>query len=125
MALLIGMYSVFELSFDKKSRTVRFLYCVLNSEKQFLSNSIRVLIKEKNIEVIRQRAQPAVNYYNPVLINTETRATELESRMEPTTDVSPDSIAESSLSNNNQTTNSRVCTDNYDIASNLFDDINE
>ena len=57
LALLIAMYTIFELSFDKKSRTIRFLYCVLHGDKQFLSNSIRMLIKEKNIDIHRERPQ--------------------------------------------------------------------
>lgn len=57
VALLIAMYSIFELSFDKKSRTIRFLYCVLHGDKQFLSNSIRVLIKEKSIHIHQERLQ--------------------------------------------------------------------
>ena len=57
VALLIAMYSIFELSFDKKSRTTRLLYAVLYGDKQFLSNSIRILIKEKNIYIHCQRLQ--------------------------------------------------------------------
>ena len=57
VALLIAMYSIFELSFDKKSRTTRLLYAVLYGDKQFLSNSIHILIKEKNIDIHRQRLQ--------------------------------------------------------------------
>ncbi|CAF4060894.1 unnamed protein product [Rotaria sp. Silwood2] len=51
VALLIAMYTIFELAFDKKSRTIRFLYSVLHGDKRHLSNSIRFLIKEKNIDI--------------------------------------------------------------------------
>jgi hypothetical protein len=51
LALLIAMHTIFELSFDKKSRTIRLLYSVLHGDKRFLSNSIRNLIKEKNIDI--------------------------------------------------------------------------
>ncbi|CAF4224304.1 unnamed protein product [Rotaria sp. Silwood2] len=57
LALLVAMYTIFELSFDKKSRTIRFLYSVLHGDTQFLSNFIRILIKEKNIDIHRKQCQ--------------------------------------------------------------------
>ncbi|CAF1503507.1 unnamed protein product [Adineta ricciae] len=51
LALLISMYTIFELSFDKKSRAIRLLYSVLHGDKRFLSNSIRNLIREKEIDI--------------------------------------------------------------------------
>ena len=51
IALLIAMYTIFELTFDKKSRTIRFIYSVLHGDKRYLSNSLRFLIKEKNIDI--------------------------------------------------------------------------
>ena len=45
------MYTIFELSFDKKSRAIRLLYSVLHGDKNFLSNSIRNLINEKKIDI--------------------------------------------------------------------------
>jgi hypothetical protein len=51
LALLLAMYTIFELNFDKNSRAVRFLYAIIFSDKRFLSNSTRILIKEKNIDI--------------------------------------------------------------------------
>lgn len=51
LALLVAMYSIFELGFDRKSRTVRLLYSVLHAETRYLTNSVRILIREKNIDV--------------------------------------------------------------------------
>ena len=45
------MYTIFELSFNKKSRAIRLLYSVLHGDKSFLSNSIRNLINEKKIDI--------------------------------------------------------------------------
>jgi hypothetical protein len=51
LALLLAMYTIFELNFDKKSRAVRFLYSIVFSDKRYLSNSTRILINEKNIDI--------------------------------------------------------------------------
>ena len=51
LALLLAMYTIFELSFDKKSRAIRLLYCVLHGDKNYLTNSIRSLINEKDIDL--------------------------------------------------------------------------
>ncbi|CAF1685382.1 unnamed protein product, partial [Adineta ricciae] len=95
LGLLIGMYSVFELSFDKKSRTIRFLYCVLHGDKQFLSNSIRVLIKEKNIEIHRERLQPPSASSYSMSTNTTTFRTDSQSQSQIVTNSSAQSTSTS------------------------------
>jgi hypothetical protein len=57
LALLIGMYSIFELCFNKNSRTIRFLYSFLHGDKRFLSNSIRIFIKDNNIDIYAEKTQ--------------------------------------------------------------------
>ncbi len=57
LALVIAMYTIFELSFSKTSRAIRFLYACLHGDKRFLSNSVRLLIKEKNIEINPEQNQ--------------------------------------------------------------------
>lgn len=52
LALLISMYTIFELNFPKNSRTVRLLYSLLHGDKRFLTNTIRLFLKEKQIDVI-------------------------------------------------------------------------
>ena len=49
LALLIAMYTIFELNFPKNSRTIRLFYSVLHCDRRFLSNTIRLFIKEKQI----------------------------------------------------------------------------
>ena len=51
LALLIAMYTIFELNFPKNSRTIRLLYSVLHCDRRFLSNTIRLFIKEKQINI--------------------------------------------------------------------------
>lgn len=51
LALLISMYTIFELNFPKNSRTVRLLYSMFHEEKRFLTNTIRLFLKEKKIEI--------------------------------------------------------------------------
>ncbi|CAF2628893.1 unnamed protein product [Rotaria sp. Silwood2] len=54
VALLIAMYSIFELNFNRNSRAIRFLYSILHSDKRFLSNAMRLLIKEKDISICKE-----------------------------------------------------------------------
>lgn len=104
LGLLIAMYSIFELSFDKKSRTIRFLYCVLHGDKQFLSNSIRVLIKEMNIDIHQERIQlPSISSYS-ISNNTTTLTCESQSQLQIVTNLLDHSTGENNSSIINQTT---------------------
>ncbi|CAF1447885.1 unnamed protein product [Adineta steineri] len=51
LALLIAMYTIFELAFNKNSRSIRLLYSILYADPRFLPNTIRIFLKEKNIDV--------------------------------------------------------------------------
>jgi hypothetical protein len=57
LGLLIAMYTIFELNFPKNSRTIRFLYSVFHEVKQFLSNTIRLFLREKQIDIIEGNRQ--------------------------------------------------------------------
>ncbi|CAF1501583.1 unnamed protein product [Adineta ricciae] len=94
VALLISMYTIFELSFDKKSRTIRLLYCVLHGDKQFLSNSVRVLIKEKNINIQREPPQLPSMSCNSLRNNPITTDTTPVTRTQMEINVSDGSTAE-------------------------------
>ena len=50
LALLISMYTIFELNFPKNNRTMRLLYSILHADKRFLPNTIRAFIREKQID---------------------------------------------------------------------------
>lgn len=51
LALLLAMYVVFELNFPKNGRAIRFLYAIVFGDTRYLSNKMRSLIKEKDIEI--------------------------------------------------------------------------
>ncbi|CAF3367851.1 unnamed protein product [Rotaria sp. Silwood2] len=111
IGLLISMYSIFELSFDKKSRTIRFLYCVLYGEKQFLSNSIRLLIKEENINIHRERLQlSSISSYS-VSNNTTTLISESQSQLQIVTNLLNHSTDEHNSYIINQMTESTTSID--------------
>lgn len=62
LALLIAMYTIFELNFPKNNRVVRLLYSLLHREKRFLTNTIRLFMKEKNIEMLDQSSIEQENF---------------------------------------------------------------
>jgi hypothetical protein len=125
LGLLIAMYSIFELSFDKKSRTIRFLYCVLHGDKQFLSNSIRVLIKEKNIDIHRERLQlPSISSYS-VSNNTTILTSEFQSQLQIVTNLLDHSTGEHNSSIINQTTEPTTSTDSSHSSADIACDTNE
>ncbi|CAF1297966.1 unnamed protein product, partial [Rotaria sordida] len=55
LALVLAMYVVFELNFPKNGRAIRFLYAMMFGNTRYLSNEMRSLIKEKNIEIYTER----------------------------------------------------------------------
>jgi hypothetical protein len=69
LSLLIAMYTIFELSFNKKGRAIRFLYSVLHGDKSFLSNSIRMFMKEKKIDIISEQEQRMAMISSELLSN--------------------------------------------------------
>jgi len=64
---LIAMYSIFELCCDKNSRSMRFLYGVMFSDKRFLSNSIRSLLADKQINIYAERKYMSYVSSNPFI----------------------------------------------------------
>ncbi|CAF1523039.1 unnamed protein product, partial [Rotaria sordida] len=107
---------------DKKSRTIRFLYCVLHCDKQFLSNSIRVLIKEKNIDIHRERLQPTSISFSSISNNTTTLISESRNQLQIVTNLLDHSTGERNSSIINQTTEPTTSThgshSSVDMASN-------
>ncbi len=47
LALLITMYTIFQLNFNENSRTLRLIYSFLDNDRRFLSKSVHIIIKEK------------------------------------------------------------------------------
>lgn len=85
LALLVAMYTIFELSFDKKGRTLRLLYSVLHSETRYLTNSVRVLIREKSIdmnsELLQRRQQLSSSQAEKSLDSTDLSNTSSATRI--------------------------------------------
>jgi len=51
LALILSMFSIFELSFAKNARVLRFLYAIIFGAQRYLSNVMRKIIQEKAIDV--------------------------------------------------------------------------
>jgi hypothetical protein len=70
LALLIAMYSIFELNFNRSSRAIRFLYSILHGDKRFLSNAMRLLIKEKGIDICNEANRKNISSSNNICTNS-------------------------------------------------------
>lgn len=100
LALLIGMYTIFELCFNKNGRTIRFLYSYFYDDKRFLSNSIRIFIKENSINIDSEQNQQI----KPDAQNQSISACEIVQQSEPQID----QITETYSSQNNVADNPRI-----------------
>ncbi|CAF4221244.1 unnamed protein product [Rotaria sordida] len=67
LALVLAMYVVFELNFPKNGRAIRFLYAIMFGDTKYLSNKMRSLIKEKNIEIYTEQNRKICESTNLVL----------------------------------------------------------
>ena len=65
LELLLAMYAVFELNFNKNSRTIRLLYGIVFNDKRFLSNTIRSLLHEKQIYISLEQNRKKSNIFHP------------------------------------------------------------
>jgi hypothetical protein len=70
LALLLALYSVFELNFNKNSRTIRLLYAIVFSDKRFISNTIRSFIHEKGIDIYSEINKKTSNDTNSAVNNS-------------------------------------------------------
>jgi hypothetical protein len=118
LALLIAMYTIFELSFNKNSRTIRLLYSICHSEKRFLSNSIRIFIKDKNIDIFAEETQKESAPFNSISNNSAAVTLKGQSQSQP------DVISQSSLSkqgelNMNEVTDECSSDNTFDSNSNI------
>ncbi|CAF2060439.1 unnamed protein product [Rotaria magnacalcarata] len=110
LALLIAMYTIFELTFHKKSRTIRLLYSILHAETRYLTNSVRILIKEKNIDIYAEQQHQQQKHQ--VILNVSPNA-------------SPTFTAEVNSLTTSQTKTTTSLNDNLDSNSNTSLDTND
>ncbi len=69
LALVLALYAILELNFNKNARTIRLIYAVVFGDKRFLSNTIRHLIQEKGIDIYLEKNRKVSNNNN--LISTK------------------------------------------------------
>lgn len=123
LGLLIAMYTIFELSFNKKSRTIRFLYSLLHSDKRFLSNSIRIFIKEKKIDLYaEQQYQSTSTSSNSVQNIPMSLIDEQQSQLETNEQCNPSNVH--NVSAVETRTEEKDSTDTFDSNSKTVDNIN-
>lgn len=67
LALLLSMFCIFELAFEKNGRVLRFLYAVLFGDKRYLSNTTRTLINEKSIIINTEKVVVTTTLIKPTL----------------------------------------------------------
>jgi hypothetical protein len=61
LALLLALYTIFELNFNKHARAIRLLYAVVFGDKRFISNVIRNVIQEKGIDIYSEQNRKILN----------------------------------------------------------------
>ncbi|CAF1077589.1 unnamed protein product [Adineta steineri] len=127
-ALLIAMYTIFGLTFDRKSRVVRLLYSVLHGETKYLTNSVRIFIKEKNIDIYAEQ-QHQLKQHQSVLNSSSNDSTELIDESQPQSQLQIISPSASSTKINSlatdQSTETQSTNDNPDSILNTSFDMNE
>lgn len=96
------MYTIFDLAFDKKSRTSRFIYSILHAETRYLTNSMRVFIKDKNIDIYAEQQFQNQSIQNALSDNSKTIRTESQQQSQAKTSLQDDSSVEQSPSANSE-----------------------
>jgi hypothetical protein len=69
LALLLSMFCIFELAFEKNGRVLRFLYAVMFGDKRYLSNTTRTLINEKSITINSEKVITTSGTIKPTLLS--------------------------------------------------------
>ncbi|CAF3427803.1 unnamed protein product [Rotaria socialis] len=78
LALLLAMYAIFELNFHKNSRSIRLLYAIVFADKRFLSNTIRDVIQEKQIDIYSELNRQQLTEINSITNNLVTESSTTE-----------------------------------------------
>lgn len=110
------MYTIFDLAFDKKSRTTRLLYSILHAETRCLTNSVRILIKEKNIDIYAEQQHQHQMTQNYPSNNSKTLTDESQQQSQSQINSSQDDplVQHSSLTIS-QTPETKSTNENLDI----------
>ena len=111
LALLLAYYVVFELNFPKNGRAIRFLYAIVFGDTRFLSNKMRSLIKEKDIEIYAETNRKTFDYTNLVSNSPLTVIRDSQSSPQSNVNLSSRSIENvDPLNNNNLNVNTAIAS---------------
>ncbi len=128
VALLVAMYTIFELSFDKKSRTIRLLYAVLHAETRYITNSVRILVKQKEINLHVEEQYQEQHQQQTVSNSSSNSSTTPENQSHSEVQLEINSPGDRSIEENpiimNQLTDTTSSNNNPDTNSNELFDIN-
>ncbi|CAF3907275.1 unnamed protein product [Rotaria magnacalcarata] len=108
LALLLAIYLIFELNFSKNNRSIRFLYSIIFGDIRFISNKMRNLIKEKNIEISIEQNRKLLDNTNlfsnsHTTVNNDSQSSQSKVNINASCIILPEDL--SSLNHNNLNVN--------------------
>lgn len=106
------MYSIFDLTFDKKSRTSRLIYSALHAETRCLTNAVRIFIKEKNIDIYAEQQHQYQVIQNSSSSNSKTLSDESQQKSQSQMNLQDDSLIQRTPLTISQTSEIRSETEN-------------
>jgi hypothetical protein len=116
LALLIAMYNNFKLNFNENSRTIRLIYLILHDHKRFLSNSIRILIKEKYITFYSEEDQKQSTSSNSI---SNGPIPDIQSQPLFRSEIVENRVSSSDQDDSNNATGTQECSSANSVDSNL------
>ncbi len=116
LALLIAMYNNFKLNFNENSRTIRLIYLILHDHKRFLSNSIRILIKEKYITFYSEEDQKQSTSSNSI---SNGPIPDIQSQPLFRSEIVENRVSSSDQDDSNNATETQECSSANSVDSNL------
>ncbi|CAF1625008.1 unnamed protein product [Rotaria magnacalcarata] len=128
LALLLAIYLIFELNFSKNNRSIRFLYSIIFGDIRFISNKMRNLIKEKNIEISIEQNRKLLDNTNlfsnsHTTVNNDSQSSQSKVNINASCIILPEDL--SSLNHNNlnvnTATDSMSTDDKFQASSSYID----
>jgi hypothetical protein len=118
------MYTIFELAFNKNSRSIRLLYSVLYADARFLPNTIRIFLKEKNIDIYDEENKKLTN---TSIISSNNSTTSINSQSSNDLDIiqTCSSAVQDNDINSPDPTNTNFSQKKADSDSNILININQ
>lgn len=110
LALLLAMYVIFELNFPKNGRAIRFLYAIVFGDTRYLSNKMRSLIKEKDIEIQTEQNRKNGENKNLAPNNCSAVDNDAQSSSQTNPSLSRNSVDVRPLNNNSLNINTTIAS---------------